>query len=130
MAVTASAIVGTVGGGHLEHEAIRLARAALAGSTSAEETLSAPVSFEHRYALGPSLGQCCGGVVVLGFEGITASDLPRLQAQTKAHAQAVALAAPARYRSPKQAVPSSSMAGMKRNWPQQPMKSVKKPASP
>ena len=91
MAVTANAIVGTVGGGHLEHEAIRLARAALAGSTSAEATLSAPVSFEHRYALGPSLGQCCGGVVVLGFEGITASDLPRLQAQTKAHAQAVAL---------------------------------------
>ena len=34
MAVTASAIVGTVGGGHLEHEAIRLARAALAGSLS------------------------------------------------------------------------------------------------
>ena len=91
MAVTASALVGTVGGGHLEHEAIRLARAALAGSTSAEATLSAPVSFEHRYALGPSLGQCCGGVVVLGFEGITASDLPRLQAQTQAQAQAVAL---------------------------------------
>jgi xanthine dehydrogenase accessory factor len=91
MAVTASAIVGTVGGGHLEHEAIRLARAALAGSTSAEATWSAPESFEHRFALGPSLGQCCGGVVVLGFEGITVRDLPRLQAQTQAHAQAVAL---------------------------------------
>jgi xanthine dehydrogenase accessory factor len=30
-------------------------------------------------------------VVVLGFEGITASDLPRLQAQVQAHAQPVAL---------------------------------------
>ena len=86
MAVTATDTVGTVGGGHLEFEAIRLARTALA-----EATLSSPVSFEQRFALGPSLGQCCGGVVVLGFEGITASDLPRLQAQTQAHAQAVAL---------------------------------------
>jgi len=91
MAVSATDTVGTVGGGHLEFEAIRLAREALAGSTSAEAALSSPVSFEHRFALGPSLGQCCGGVVVLGFECITASDLARLQAQWQAHAQPVAL---------------------------------------
>ena len=53
------ACVGTVGGGHLEFEAIRIARQALGGA-----------GFEplHRFALGPSLGQCCGGVVRLRFE--------------------------------------------------------------
>ncbi len=86
MAVTAGHTLGTVGGGHLEFEAIRLAREALAGAASA-----APVPFEHRFALGPSLGQCCGGVVVLGFEPITQSDVSRLQAQANAHAQPVAL---------------------------------------
>jgi hypothetical protein len=53
-------------------------------------------------------------------------ELP-VELPSSAH-QAVALAAPARYRSPKQAVPSSSMAGMKTNWLQLPMKSAKKPA--
>lgn len=52
---------GTIGGGHLEFEAIRHARAAIA--------LAAPVELK-RYALGPSLGQCCGGVVWLLYEVI------------------------------------------------------------
>jgi len=86
MAVTATHTVGTVGGGHLEFEAIRLAREALAGGA-----LDKPAPFEHRFALGPSLGQCCGGVVVLGFEPITQADLPRLQNQAQARAQPVAL---------------------------------------
>ena len=51
--------VGTVGGGHLEYEAMQIARAMLAGAALAPS---------HRFALGPSLGQCCGGVVHLGFE--------------------------------------------------------------
>jgi xanthine dehydrogenase accessory factor len=61
MAVFASRVLGTVGGGHLEHEAIALARAALAGGV---------LEPERRFALGPSLGQCCGGVMHLGFEPV------------------------------------------------------------
>lgn len=29
----------------------------------------------ERFALGPSLGQCCGGAVVLAFERLDVSDL-------------------------------------------------------
>jgi xanthine dehydrogenase accessory factor len=61
MAVWADRVLGTIGGGHLEFDAIALARAALAGGDVAEE---------KRCALGPSLGQCCGGVVHLGFERV------------------------------------------------------------
>ncbi|HZX28558.1 MAG TPA: xanthine dehydrogenase accessory protein XdhC, partial [Telluria sp.] len=50
---------GTIGGGHLELRAIEIARAMLAGGR--ERHL-------ERFALGPSLGQCCGGVVHLAFE--------------------------------------------------------------
>ena len=59
MAVFAGRLVGTIGGGHLEHQAIAEARRRLAG---------APGPDQVRYALGPALGQCCGGVVHLGFE--------------------------------------------------------------
>ena len=44
---------GSIGGGALEHEAARAARAALGGG---------PAGL-RRHALGPDLGQCCGGVV-------------------------------------------------------------------
>lgn len=71
MAVFAQNQVGTIGGGHLEWQALREARHRLAGQ-SGEPTL--------RFALGPSLGQCCGGEVVLGFETASAADIPRLQA--------------------------------------------------
>lgn len=61
MAVFAQREQGTIGGGHLELQAIQQARAGLvAGGIDA--------AGEHRFALGPSLGQCCGGVVWLGFE--------------------------------------------------------------
>ena len=66
MAVFADHIVGTIGGGHLELQAIAEARRQLAG---------APGPARQRYALGPALGQCCGGVVHLGFELLTAADL-------------------------------------------------------
>ncbi|MFG6468639.1 xanthine dehydrogenase accessory protein XdhC [Roseateles sp. BYS87W] len=59
MAVSPDGITGTVGGGHLEFDAIARARAALAGGELPDEV---------RYPLGPSLGQCCGGVVWLRFE--------------------------------------------------------------
>ena len=72
MAVFASHQVGTIGGGHLEHQAIAQARAALR-----DPTLRLPET--QRVALGPSLGQCCGGLLALGFERVSAADLPRLQ---------------------------------------------------
>ena len=78
MAVFAHTIVATVGGGHLEFDAIAHARSLLHQGTG-----DAVV----RYALGPSLGQCCGGEVVLHFERIDANDVAALrqrltQAQT------------------------------------------------
>ncbi len=65
MMVFSSDVVGTVGGGHLEFSAIARARSMLSGAV---ETLAS-----HRYPLGPSLGQCCGGVVWLQFELIDLS---------------------------------------------------------
>ncbi len=65
MAVGPEGITGTVGGGHLEFDAIARARAALAGGELADEV---------RYPLGPSLGQCCGGVVWLRFERVAAGE--------------------------------------------------------
>lgn len=70
MAVFSGALVGTIGGGHLEWQAVAHARAALAGS---------PLRALQRHALGPSLGQCCGGVVHLAFEAVTMSDAERLR---------------------------------------------------
>jgi len=55
----------TIGGGHLEWEAIAQARAMLLQPTP-------PAPCVHRYSLGASLGQCCGGVVWLLYEVITA----------------------------------------------------------
>ncbi|MGB9108497.1 MAG: xanthine dehydrogenase accessory protein XdhC, partial [Telluria sp.] len=59
MLVDATRQWGTVGGGHLELRGVETARAMLAaGETRRLE----------RFPLGPSLGQCCGGVVQLAFE--------------------------------------------------------------
>ena len=70
MAVFADHIVGTIGGGHLELQAIAEARRRLGGAPGAAQG-QPPM----RFALGPALGQCCGGVVYLGFELLTAADL-------------------------------------------------------
>lgn len=61
MVVFAARVLGTIGGGHLELDAIAHARATLAGMA---------LEAERRFALGPSLGQCCGGVVHLRFEPV------------------------------------------------------------
>lgn len=74
MAVLADALIGTIGGGRLEFEAIAQARAALRRGAPVE-----PV--EQRHALGPSLGQCCGGVVHLRYERLTAADRAGLRAR-------------------------------------------------
>lgn len=60
MIVTADAIHGTIGGGHLEHKAIAIAREQLARNADGRAL--------HRFPLGASLGQCCGGLVNLLFE--------------------------------------------------------------
>ncbi|MBS0316122.1 MAG: xanthine dehydrogenase accessory protein XdhC [Proteobacteria bacterium] len=82
MAVFAKGAVGTIGGGHLEFQAIAVARARLAGA------VGEPVL---RFALGPSLGQCCGGVVFLRFEVVTAADAAALRRRIAQQLPPVAL---------------------------------------
>lgn len=79
MAVFPDRVLGTIGGGQLEWHAIDEARRRLRGGVGG----SAPPSQAQplRHALGPSLGQCCGGVVYLGFERVALADLPALQAR-------------------------------------------------
>lgn len=79
MAVFDDVLVGTIGGGRLEFDAIADARALLAGQ---------PVAAERRFALGPSLGQCCGGVVWLRYEQLQPADLPGLRRQLQQDMQA------------------------------------------
>lgn len=83
MAVGPGGVAGTIGGGRLEHDAIALARDILAGRHAAPHT--------QRYALGPSLGQCCGGVVHLQFEAVAADRLASLQDRLRPPATPVAL---------------------------------------
>lgn len=59
MLVAVREVIGTIGGGHLEWKAIEQARRVLANH------VSTPLSF--HYALGPTLGQCCGGSVTLRY---------------------------------------------------------------
>ena len=80
MGVFAESVVGTIGGGHLEFSAMARARALMAATHgSAAPDAAAPLRL--RFALGPSLGQCCGGVVQLSLERVSAHALPAL-AQT------------------------------------------------
>ncbi len=58
MLVTADAAGGSIGGGHLELEMVTQARELLARAAAGED-VTGPVVRE--LALGPSLGQCCGG---------------------------------------------------------------------
>ena len=82
MAVFPQTLVNTIGGGHLEFQAISQARALLMREDNALTT---------RYALGPALGQCCGGVVHLKFERISAVDAPALKQRLLANGQPLAL---------------------------------------
>ncbi|MEJ7688777.1 MAG: xanthine dehydrogenase accessory protein XdhC [Variovorax sp.] len=83
MAVWPRCITGTIGGGQLEFQAIEEARAWLAGGPA--------IDGARRYPLGPSLGQCCGGVVFLSFRRIDAPDAKALQAELLAQLSPVAL---------------------------------------
>lgn len=61
MVVTTDRIAGTIGGGHLEQNAIAIARRLLAAGRDVDL---------RRFPLGASLGQCCGGVVTLLFDPV------------------------------------------------------------
>ncbi|HSM40734.1 MAG TPA: xanthine dehydrogenase accessory protein XdhC [Afifellaceae bacterium] len=66
MLVGESGLTGTIGGGELEYRAIADARRLLAEN---------PLPLIEEVALGPELGQCCGGSVTLMFEPFAPADL-------------------------------------------------------
>lgn len=70
MLVGSNRLYGTVGGGHLEWQALQSAYALLASRDS---------SRIEQLVLGTELGQCCGGVVTLGLARLTQDDLPMLR---------------------------------------------------
>ena len=76
MAVFANDLMGTVGGGHLEYDAIARARELLLPKSRRDDCLISPQRL--RVSLGPALGQCCGGVVHLCLESVSAEDVPAL----------------------------------------------------
>jgi xanthine dehydrogenase accessory factor len=67
MLVDAHDAVGTIGGGHLEMRALQDAREMLRAGELAPRS--------QRIALGPSLGQCCGGAVQIGWRALDAQAL-------------------------------------------------------
>jgi xanthine dehydrogenase accessory factor len=71
MFVSADSIAGTIGGGHLEFAAIEKARQMI---KSRDLT-----PFEQTFALGPSLGQCCGGSVVIGYQVLSELNWPLIE---------------------------------------------------
>jgi xanthine dehydrogenase accessory factor len=66
MLVSRVEVLGTIGGGHLELQAIEHARRLLRGE---------PLRTEQQLALGPTLGQCCGGVVTLRYAPLVDNDM-------------------------------------------------------
>jgi xanthine dehydrogenase accessory factor len=94
MAVFPQTLVNTIGGGHLEFQAITEARALMARPVSENSSITATHednALTTRYALGPALGQCCGGVVHLKFERISVADAPGLKQRLLAGGQPLAL---------------------------------------
>ncbi len=82
MLVTAQGSAGTIGGGHLELQAMARARRLLAGGA---------VEREQSVSLGPALGQCCGGVVELSYEIIRTHDLESVQTRLASRRTPLAL---------------------------------------
>ena len=77
MLITSDATEGTIGGGRLEFLAIEKARTLLHCGKSCEEM---------EVALGPEIGQCCGGRVGLSFELLGADARAGLLAERAAEA--------------------------------------------
>jgi len=83
MLVGATEVIGTIGGGQLEWQALAAARALLsAGEVPARV---------QRLVLGTDLAQCCGGVVELWIERFAPDDRPLLEAARRAAAGGPAL---------------------------------------
>lgn len=68
MLVSADSVTGSIGGGQLEYMAIDRARQMLN---------SGEVSAEMNIPLGPEIGQCCGGRVILSLDRASATPEPR-----------------------------------------------------
>ena len=100
MIVSADQCYGTIGGGQLEYKAIALAREQLLQAQTADtptlaaidehsvsaDTASKASTTLHRFPLGASLGQCCGGLVHLLLEPLDKSATPWLQYLQAHHA--------------------------------------------
>lgn len=71
MLVDSHGVLGTIGGGNLEREAIAAARAQMNSDTEPSCTGSIRIC---RMTLGRDLAQCCGGVVELWLERLTRED--------------------------------------------------------
>ncbi|MDH3469557.1 MAG: hypothetical protein OES26_27340, partial [Gammaproteobacteria bacterium] len=70
MVVTGDACIGTIGGGQLEYQTVECARKLLTENITNKQRTTL-----RRFALGPTLGQCCGGVATVFLERIDASAL-------------------------------------------------------
>ena len=86
MLVSERAVEGTIGGGHLEWQAVDLARHALNEAFRQRDTVQASADapqpgtaqaggWTKTFPLGPALGQCCGGVVTLRFDTLSDASL-------------------------------------------------------
>ncbi|MEM9206922.1 MAG: XdhC family protein, partial [Pseudomonadota bacterium] len=71
-------IRGTIGGGTLEFQALQIARDAVNARKSKR--------LWRSFALGPDLGQCCGGAVEVLIEAFTSLDLRTIQGFADAEA--------------------------------------------
>jgi len=71
MLVFARDIIGTIGGGALEHGAITRARAGMLDHRTLPDTETIP--------LGPAIGQCCGGSVRLRYQTLNAGNTRPLE---------------------------------------------------
>ena len=79
MVVTATGFEGTIGGGQLEFEALHIAQQLIASATQFTRQW-------RQFALGPSLGQCCGGAVTLCFVLYVPDNVDALSQLAAAHA--------------------------------------------
>ncbi|MBT0569099.1 xanthine dehydrogenase accessory protein XdhC [Curvibacter sp. CHRR-16] len=82
-------MLGTIGGGQLEWQAWQQACQWLRAPADQQPTLAHPLV--QRFALGPSLGQCCGGEVHLRFECVGPADVSILQERWQVQLPTVAL---------------------------------------
>ncbi|MFX1672948.1 xanthine dehydrogenase accessory protein XdhC [Paraburkholderia sp. A2WS-5] len=103
MIVTREAARHTIGGGHLEWKAIETARQVL------RDGMRTPHARRlERFALGPSLGQCCGGAVVLAFERLDVSDLGWLATLARRLAAGASTVRSVSFRSSRNGAPSGT----------------------